>query len=137
MPENTPPFTAAEWNRFLGQKKLMASRCTRCGAVHLPPRAVCPDCHADQMEWTELGGKGRLAAFTSVYVAPTWMVNQGFGRDHPYLSGVVELDEGVKISARILDLDAQDPASIRIGTPLTVEFLEAGEPGKVTLAFKP
>ncbi len=137
MVENIPPFTAAEWNRFLGQKKLMASRCTRCGAVHLPPRAVCPDCHADQMEWTELGGKGRLAAFTSVYVAPTWMVSQGFGRDHPYLSGVVELDEGVKISARILDLDAQDPASIRIGTPLTVEFLEAGEPGKVTLAFKP
>ncbi len=131
-----PPFTAASFNRFLNEKKLMGSRCTRCGALYLPPRAICPQCHTSQMEWAELGGRGKLAGFTSVYVAPTFMVQQGFGRDNPYVSGVVELEEGVKISARIQGVDPRDPASIQVGVPLTVEFLEQGEQGKVTLAFR-
>jgi uncharacterized OB-fold protein len=89
------------------------------------------------MEWVELGGRGKLAGFTSVYVAPTAMVQQGYGRDNPYVSGVVELEEGVKISARIEGVNPRDPASIKIGEPLKVDFLEPGDQGKVTLAFRP
>ena len=37
------------------------------------------------------------------------MIEQGYGRDKPYVSGVVELDEGVKISARIIGVDATKP----------------------------
>ena len=35
------------------------------------------------------------------------MIAEGYGRDNPYLAGVVELDEGVKISAQILGADAR------------------------------
>ncbi len=136
MSENSIPFTAASFNRFLNEKKLMASRCTACGARYLPPRPICPQCHSSQMEWEELDGKGKLAAFTSIYVVPTGMANQGYGRENPYLTGIVELDGGLKISAFLLGFDARRPESISIGTPLSVEFLETGEPGKVTLAFK-
>ncbi len=138
MPETSLPFTAASFNQLLNQKKLAGSRCMRCGALYLPPRAICPKCHEDKMEWTGLSGQGRLAAFTSIYVAPSYMMKQGYGRDNPYIAGVVALDEGVKISARILGMDAGSPAKIPIGAPLTVEFIEQGEGDQETysLAFR-
>jgi hypothetical protein len=105
----------------------MASRCQQCGTLHLPPRAICPKCHGEALTWTEVAGRGRLAAFTSVYIVPTAMGAEGYGRENPYVAGIVELDEGVKISARILGVDAKDAASIRIGAPLSVEFLTQGE----------
>ncbi len=131
-------FSSAEWNRFLDEHKLMGSRCPACGGIYLPPRAICPRCHSEQLEWVELAGRGKLAAFTSIYVGPTFMNAEGFDRNNPYCTGIVELDEGVKISARILGVDARSPAAIRIGTPMTVEFLprSQGEKKDTVLAFK-
>jgi uncharacterized OB-fold protein len=79
-----------------------------------------------------------LAAFTSIYVGLTFMNAEGFDRNNPYCTGIVELDEGVRISARILGVEARNPAAIKIGTQLTVEFLERGEgeEKKTFLAFR-
>lgn len=129
------PFTAASFNQFLREKKLMASRCTECRALYLPPRAICPACHGDRLEWEEMIGKGRLAAFTGVHITPTFMAQQGYGRGAPYIAGIVELEEGVKISARIVGLDASKPETLTVGTPLAVDYLENGD--TVYLAFKP
>lgn len=133
------PFTAASFNQFLNENKLMGSRCNRCQGVFLPPRAICPKCHSSLMEWVEMSGKGNLAAFTSVFIGPTFMNEAGFGRDNPYLTGIVELEEGVKISARLLDLDARHPETIQIGIPLEAEFIGQGEGDqrKAVLAFRP
>lgn len=134
----TTPFTVASFNAFLNEKKLMASRCAACGDLYLPPRAICPKCYGGQLEWVEMDGKGTLAAFTVVYVGPTPMNNAGYSRENPYVSGIVELEEGPKISAQILGVDAQHPETIRIGTPMRVEFVERGEGDKkqTFLAFR-
>jgi uncharacterized OB-fold protein len=91
------------------------------------------------MEWVEMSGKGRLTAFTSVFIGPTFMNEAGFGRENPYLTGIVQLDEGVKISARLLGMDARHPESIQIGIPLEVEIIGQGEGDerKAVLAFRP
>ena len=83
-------------------------------------------------------GRGKLAAFTTIRVAPTLMIQEGYGRDNPYCTGIVELEEGVKISTRILGIDAQHPEKIKIGTPLSLEFIHRGEGEnkKTFLAFK-
>lgn len=132
------PFTAVSFDQFLNEKKLMGSHCTICNKGFLPPRPICPQCHGDQLIWIELSGKAKLEAFTSIYIAPTEMTEAGYGRDNPYLAGIVELDEGVKIGAQILGLDAKKPEEIKIGTPLQAEFVERGEgPRKKTfLAFR-
>ena len=132
------PFTAASFEQYLNEKKLMGSHCTICNADFLPPRAICPHCYGDQLEWIEFKGKAKLAAFTSIYIAPTAMIAEGYGRNNPYLVGVVELDEGVKISAQILGVDANQPETVKIGSPLKVEFLERGEgeAAKTFLAFR-
>jgi uncharacterized OB-fold protein len=91
------------------------------------------------MGWVELKGKGKLATFTCIRVGPPWMVEQGYDRNHPYCSGVVELEEGVKIDARIEGVDATKPETIKIGMPLAVAYLHHGEGEKMEtfLAFKP
>jgi uncharacterized OB-fold protein len=131
-------FTAASFDQYLAEGKLMASRCTDCGTLHLPPRAICPKCHSENLEWAETSGVGKLAGFTVVSIAPTFMVAQGYGRDKPYVSGIVELEEGVKVSARITGVDATKPEEIKVGTLLTVDFITVGEgeKAKTYLAFK-
>ena len=132
------PFSAAVCDQYFAEHKLMAARCMKCGSMYVPPRAICPKCQSEELEWVETSGKGKLAAFTVILSGPTFMIEQGFDRKNPYISGIVELDEGVRISARITGLDASKPAEIKIGTPLNVDFVEFGEgDGKKTyLAFK-
>ncbi|MBI5842186.1 MAG: Zn-ribbon domain-containing OB-fold protein [Chloroflexi bacterium] len=132
------PFSAAAFNQYIAEHKLMAARCKKCGGVYVPPRAICPKCHSEELEWIETSGKGKLSAFTVIYSGPTFMVEQGFDRKNPYVSGIVELEEGALISARVLGVDPTKPTEIRIGTPVSVDFVEfgEGEAKKTYLAFK-
>jgi hypothetical protein len=131
-------FTSASFYQFLDEHKLMGSRCRSCGALYLPPRPLCPDCHAEEAEWVEMGGRGSLLAFTTIHIAPTAMIAAGYGKDNPYCTGIVRLDEGPAISAQIIGVDARQPAQIAIGTPLKVAFVERGEGDKrrTYLAFE-
>jgi uncharacterized OB-fold protein len=67
------------------------------------------------------------------------MTKEGYDRKHPYVTGVVELEEGVKVVARIDGVDGSKPETIEIGTPVQVQFLHRGEGGNPTtfLAFGP
>jgi uncharacterized OB-fold protein len=58
------------------------------------------------------------------------MIEAGYDRKNPYMSGIVKLAEGPFISAQILGLDAVAPDVTDIGTPLTVQFIERGEDEK-------
>jgi uncharacterized OB-fold protein len=79
------------------------------------------------MEWEQMSGRGKLAAFTTIHIAPTAMIEAGYGRDKPYCTGVVQLDEGPAISAQIVGVDATQPEQIAVGTPLKIAFIERGE----------
>lgn len=129
-------FTGASFYDYLAEGRLMAARCNECASVYLPPRPFCPNCHIGRtMVWEELSGEGELAAFTVIAIAPGFMIEQGYGRDNPYCTGIVRLDEGPMISARIMGVDVVDPDSIEIGIRLHLRVLgEEGE--KPTLAFE-
>jgi len=91
------------------------------------------------MEWVEIKGKGKLAAFTCIAIGPPSMIREGYDRKHPYVCGVVELGEGARVVARIEGVDGSKPETIKIGAPLRIEFLHRGEGENSTtfLAFKP
>jgi uncharacterized protein len=110
------------FEQFLAAGQLMGVRCSECAAIWVPPRALCPDCHKGDMQWLAMSGTGKLVAFTSIFIGPPWMVEQGFDRQHPYCTGVVELDEGPRVVARIDGVDASQPQSIEIGLALRVNF---------------
>jgi len=133
------PFSDITYEQFLNEEKLMGSKCQKCGALYVPPRPICIKCYANEMDWVEMKGKGKLAAFTSIYVGPPSMVEMGYDRKNPYCSGVVKLEEGVRVVARIEGVNTNKPETIEVGTPLTVEFLHHGEGEKIRtfLAFRP
>ena len=97
---------------------------------------ICIDCRSSDLAWEQMSGSGKLAAFTCIAIGPAAMIAEGYDRKNPYISGVVKLDEGARVDARIQGLDGNDPASIRIGLPMTVKFLHR-EAGPTTLAFEP
>jgi len=139
------PFTIASFNNYLTERKFMASKCTNCGALWLPPRPICLSCKGNDMAWTELSGKGSLVAFTVIGVGPMPMIEAGYDRDNPYCVGIVEVEEGPRISAQILDVDVSHPENITIGTPVVADFVERGswhfveevaKTRKVYLAFR-
>jgi uncharacterized OB-fold protein len=130
------PINDTSFNEYLQEKRLMGSVCQKCGAKYVPPRAVCVNCYGRDITWSEFKGSGTLAAFTVISVMSPAMTALGYGRDNPYVSGVVELDEGGRVDARIVGVDTKNPASIEVGMPLKVTYLtEAGD--EVTLAFEP
>ena len=133
------PFSDISYQQFLNEEKLMGSKCKRCGALFAPPRPICVKCHGTEMQWMEMKGKGQLAAFTCIAVGAPFMIKEGYDRNHPYVSGVIELAEGVRVDARIEEVDGSKPETIKIGTPFTVKFLHRGEGEnlKTFLAFKP
>ena len=133
------PLSDISYYRFIDEEKLMGSRCKKCGQLYVPPRHFCFECHSNEMEWHKMKGEGELAAFTCIFIGPSFMGEQGYNRKNPYCTGVVKLEEGPRVVARIEGVDAGNPDTIKVGTPLEVEFLRRGE-GEETvtsLAFRP
>ena len=122
-----PPMTDHSFGRFLLEEKLMGGRCAGCGALFVPPRAICPACGGSEMAWEQVKGTGTLAAFTCIAMVTPALQAEGYGRDNPFCTGVVLLDEGPRVVARIEGLDTTRPEEIRLGTPLRVRFLRRGE----------
>ncbi len=133
------PFNDISYERFLSEEKLMGSKCRKCAALSVPPRGICIRCYGSEMEWIEMKGKGKLVAFTCIAIGPPFMIKEGYDRKHPYVSGVVELEEGPKVVARIEGVDGNKPETIGIGTPVHVAFLHRGEGANAMtfLAFRP
>ncbi len=126
-------FTATSFNEFLAEHKLMGARCSSNGETFLPPRAYCPDCRKGAMEWVEFSGRGKLLTFTVIYIGTAAMIAAGFDRKNPYCVGIVELEEGPRISAMLTGVDPLHPADIPLGAPVTLDIQDLGKP---VLAFR-
>jgi uncharacterized protein len=112
------------YNKLLGEHKLMGSRCKKCGYLTVPPKPVCAKCHETEMELVEMKGGGKLVAYTVVAVGAPLMVEEGYGREKHYCCGIVELDEGAKICARISGVDTSRPEQIKIGAPVELDYVD-------------
>lgn len=137
MPER--PISDHSFELFLGEERLMGARCGGCGALFVPPRAVCRVCYGTVMEWVEMKGTGKLAGFTCIHIGPPSMAAEGYDRNNPYCTAAVELDEGPRVVARVEEIDALQPEKIDIGMPLKVSFLHrgAGDDRRTILTFHP
>lgn len=133
------PFTAASFQAFMNEGKLMGARNRDTGEVFVPPRPIDPKTHGDNMEWVKLSGRGKLAAFTSVYIGTSAMIDAGFDRTNPYIAGIIELEEGPRISGQVTGVDSLRPDIDWIGRPLKAVFVERDEGGKrrAYLLFEP
>lgn len=81
---------------YLVQGKIMTTKCKECGKIFFPPKADCPRCLSSNIEWTEINSTGTLLTFTKVNYGPS-----GFENETPYILGIAEFEEGVKILGRV------------------------------------
>lgn len=110
----------------LREGELSTTACDDCGAVHFPPRVVCPACTADALSYTSLPHHGELYSFTEVR-GPT-----PIGMDEsPFVVGVVDLGP-VRLSARIDDAAYDDLA---IGDPVRLKVVDVEGPADLERVF--
>ena len=117
-------FNSHSFYAYLTEGKLMGIRCKRCTQLSVEPRPLCPSCHASDIEWHEYSGTGYLSTFTCISIVPVRMEQKGYGRNNPYCSGVITLTEGPRISAKLSQVDASNPQTIKSGMSLRIDFSE-------------
>lgn len=134
-----PPISDIAYQRFLDTERLMGSRCAACEALYVPPRRVCVRCRGRDLAWTAVRGTGTVVAFTSIAIGPSFMSADGYGRDRPYCTAAVALDEGPRVVARLEGVDPSRPHEIALGMPVVACFIhrEAKEGPRTCLAFEP
>lgn len=120
-------FNHVGFQDYLKEHKVMACRNKTSGKLYVPPRMMCPESHTTDMEWVEVSGKGKLIGFTVITVGPTFMIEDGYGRDNPYCAGIVQLEDGPAISGQIFGVDVKNPENIKIGTEVQATFIERGQ----------
>ena len=101
-----------------GDPYLEGHKCSACGAMFLGERSVCSKCGArDQMKAVKLSNRGKLYSYSIVY--------RSFpGIDVPYISAVVDLDDGATLKGNLIDVEP-DPENIEFDMPVEVVFADA------------
>jgi uncharacterized OB-fold protein len=109
-----------KYSRFfleLERHRLMATRCSRCGTVWMPPRPACGNDLA-VTEWVELSGRGSLAAATEC----AYTLTTGGGKDTLVL-GYIAL-EGASTLLLQQVRNYGDVRRLKAGLPLRVVWAD-------------
>ena len=121
----TSPPVNAETKAFFDaarQGRFMIPVCTACGKAHWYPRAICPFCGSDKVEWRDSPGRGTIYTYSVMRRVKD-----------PYVIAHVTLAEGPTMLTNIVDCDLD---TVRIGQPVVVVFKET-ENGPPAPMFKP
>jgi uncharacterized OB-fold protein len=83
------PETAPFWEGC-GVGELRLQHCLDCEHVQYPARRLCSGCFSRNVQWRKASGHGTVRSWSTVTVpgAP------GFAEEVPFLSVLVQLDEG-------------------------------------------
>lgn len=125
---------AREWREIPGRYNLKGSKCPICGKVYFPNRDMCPQCRRislGKMESHALSREGEVYSFAVVHEVPDCN-----NRQKPYVVAMVQIADGVKISAQLVDID---PDKVKIGMPVraVLRRLDAdGESGIIRYGYK-
>jgi uncharacterized OB-fold protein len=95
--------------------QLVVQRCTACGALRFPARAICSRCLAREAEWVPASGRGTVFSFAIMHQA----MHPGFAAEVPYAVVIIELEEGVRLLSNLVGCPTGD---VRIGLPVEVVF---------------
>ena len=111
--------------------RLVGAKCSSCGKVFFPRRAICPNCFTDDtlVEY-ELSPRGKIYSYTVVRYPPP----SGF--EVPYAYGYVDLSED---NIRVFTVfTGCDPEKLEIGmdVELTVDKFLTDKDGTEIIGYK-
>ncbi len=120
------------WRRIPERYRLLGVKCETCKTNYFPKRPVCPKCRRKgKLVEIKYAGKGKVITFTEVTSPP-----EGFEDQVPYILAIIELDEGARLTAQIVDAHKPD---IKIGSRVENVFrvIQRDDPeGLIHYGFK-
>ena len=69
MPLPQPALEAQPFFDALRERRLVAQRCSTCGSLAHPPRAMCGECQGTTFAWQDLSGKGVVYSYVVTHQA--------------------------------------------------------------------
>ena len=112
------PDTAFFWDGTAAGE-LRIQRCARCGALRHPPGPMCPACgEAADGGYAVAAGTGEVFSYVVHHHPPVP------GKRLPMVVALVQLPEGVRMLG---EMPGVRPDQVRIGLPVQVTFVPAGE----------
>jgi len=93
---------------------LEGRRCLECGKLSVEVNR-CAFCGSERGESMQLSGRGTLVSWTTIRVAPA-----RYAAEAPYTVGVVSLEEGLRLTARV----SGDPERLTAGQPVTLTLID-------------
>ncbi|MGB7295425.1 MAG: Zn-ribbon domain-containing OB-fold protein [Candidatus Aminicenantales bacterium] len=121
------PTPSRNWREIPQRYRLEAGKCKNCGFIAFPPRSVCPRCHSRAFETITLADAGKIVTFTIIRVPP-----QPFSDQAPYAVGIVDLDDGVRLTGQIVDCAFEE---LKIGQRVKIEFRKVYEEGAAGVIY--
>jgi hypothetical protein len=107
--ENARYWAAARAHR------LELPHCSSCNQLFYPPRKRCPRCLGTALEWRHASGRASLYSWIVVHQ----VYDRSFESRVPYLTAVVELEEGPRLVTNLVNCDN---AARRAGLPVQAVF---------------
>ncbi len=113
-PEGAEPFFDAA-----REQTLLIQRCSECRRHQFYPRQVCISCGAADPEWVEASGRGTVHTFAVIHQQGM----PGWRQETPYVAAVIDLEEGVRMTSTVIDID---PSDVTVGLEVEVTFVDEG-----------
>lgn len=114
------------WREIPQRYNLIGNKCEICGKAYFPPREACPYCRRKsmgKMKELKFSGKGKIVTYTIIHEAP-----ENFEGQTPYPMAIIQLEEGPKLTAQIVDCKLED---VKIGMPVKSTFRKIQEDGYI------
>ena len=115
------PETARYWEGCRAHE-LWLPFCRSCQRFFFYPRRFCPHCFGWDIEWRRVSGRGKVYSYAIQYRA----FHPGWAQETPYVTALVELDEGPRVYTSLVGVDP-DPNAIRCDMPVEVVFEDISE----------
>ena len=108
--------------------ELRLQKCDACAKTYFPPRPFCPACGNRAVSVVKASGRATLYSYVIHH-------RKVPGFTPPYAIAVVELEEGPRMMANIVDCP-QTPEALQLDMPLVVSYAKMDD--EITLPlFKP
>jgi uncharacterized OB-fold protein/acyl dehydratase len=105
------------WWEAVDRGELMIQKCSSCGTLRHPPRPMCHECRS--LEWEQQASRGTGSVHSHVVMHHPPIP----GYDFPVAIALVDLDEGTRIVANIVDCPFEE---IQIGMKVEASIEELG-----------
>ncbi len=121
--DTKPSPAQVAYGKELAQRRIVGQRCPECALTYVPGSGYCPICAV------EIGEEGRVELATCGTVTTFTVVEpvqyKGQKEKSPYVVAAILLD-GAGVALGQQRLGEVDPADVRMGMRVEVEWAEAG-----------